>query len=650
MKFTKEHLEYFETSRSLEWLETNGLGGWASGTVSGANSRRYHGLLVAATHPPVGRMVMLSKLDEAIVIEEQRFELGANQYPGAIWPQGFQHLTSFERDLFPVFEYEVGDVRLRKTIAAIHGANTTVVLWEVLSAKGEFTLELLPLYACRDFHSLSHANDYIGHPYLFDEGVFRTLNYQGCPELFISVPGSSFHEMKDWYYNFEYEEELQRGLDFKEDLFTHGKFSVALRSKSKFGVIVSTDDPTGKNAFKLFQKEKKRREQLVAGYLNENLKRLAFAADQFVVNRGRLKTIIAGYHWFSDWGRDTMIALPGLCLVTKRFDDAKNILNAFAASVSEGMIPNRFPDFGEAPEYNTVDATLWFFHAIYQYHEYTGDKRFIHHLVPVLKQIIEWHNKGTRYNIHIDTTGLIYAGVEGVQLTWMDAKVGDWVVTPRRGKAVEINALWYNALCIMAEFLELDEKFEEALDFKLKAEQARESFLKAFWFDEGGYLYDYIGEERNTDFRPNQLYAISLPFSLLNEEQAKNVLDKVEEKLLTPRGLRSLSPDHADYKGHYGNSVWERDGAYHQGTVWSFLLGAYIDALIEVRGDEGKEQAKNILTNFFQHLDEAGIGSVSEIFEGDSPHRPCGCIAQAWGVAEVLRVAVEYDLIPVGEK
>jgi predicted glycogen debranching enzyme len=339
-----------------------------------------------------------------------------------------------------------------------------------------------------------------------------------------------------------------------------------------------------------------------------------------------------------------MIALPGLCLATKRFDDAKNILKAFADSVSEGMIPNRFPDFGEAPEYNTVDATLWFFHAIYQYHEYTNDKKFIHTLLPVLKEIIEWHNKGTRYNIHVDTSGLIYAGADGVQLTWMDAKVGDWVVTPRRGKAVEINALWYNALCIMASFLEINNQQEEAAEYKFKAALVKENFRKTFWFEEGGYLYDYIAEEKNTDFRPNQLYAISLPFPLLEEKRAELVLDKIEKHLLTPNGLRSLSPDHPDYKGYYGNSVWERDGAYHQGTVWSFLLGAYIDALMQVRGEESKTKAKQILVDFLKHLDEAGVGTISEIFEGDAPHRPCGCIAQAWAVAEVLRVLVEFEI------
>jgi predicted glycogen debranching enzyme len=640
----------FISLQKKEWLETNGLGGWASSTVSGAHSRRYHGLLVAATHPPVGRMVMLSKLDESIVIGEERFELGANQYPGAIWPQGFQHLKSFERDLFPVFEYEVAGIHLRKTIVAIHGENTTVILYEVVSSEDEFKLELLPLASCRDYHSLAHANDYIGQQYIFDEGIFRTLNYQGCPELFISVPGSSFTPDKNWFYNFEYAAELQRGLDFKEDLYSHGSFSITLKNKSKLGIIISTDDPNGKDAFKLFQKEKKRRTQVVKNFASEkNLARLALAADQFVVKRGKLKTIIAGYHWFSDWGRDTMISLPGLCLVTERYDDAKNILKAFAESVSNGMIPNRFPDFGETPEYNTVDATLWFFHAVYQYYQYTSDKKFIHTLLPVLKEIIQWHNRGTRYNIHVDTTGLIFAGADGVQLTWMDAKVGDWVVTPRRGKPVEINALWYNALCMMAEFLDLHEQHEEATEYRLKASQVKESFIKAFWFDEGGYLYDYVAETKNADFRPNQLYAISLPFPLLDEKQSQSVLEKVEKKLLTPRGLRSLSPDHPAYKGHYGHSIWERDGAYHQGTVWSFLLGSYIDAWMQVKGEKGKTKAKRVLQHFFEHLDEAGIGTVSEIFEGDEPHSPCGCIAQAWGVAEILRVAIEYELFPVAK-
>ncbi len=647
MKFTDQQLSDFENARSLEWLETNGLGGYASSTVLGAHTRRYHGLLVAAMNPPVGRTVLVSKLDETILVGEEKFELSANQYPGAVVPQGFKYLTSFERDLFPVFEYEADGVMLRKTIAAIHGENTTVILYEVILAKEKFAMELLPLYACRDYHSLAHANDSIGPQYLFEDGVFRTINYKGCPEIFISVPGSEFKESRDWYHNFEYSVEQYRGLDFKEDLYTHGKFSLSLKKGDKLGIILSIDDPTEKDAFKLFAKEKKRRELFLKPFSgNESIKRLALAADQFVVKRGDLNTVIAGYHWFSDWGRDTMIALPGLCLVTGRFSDAKNILKAFAESVSEGMLPNRFPDQGETPEYNTVDATLWFFHAIHQYYRYTSDKEFVVSLLPILKDIIEWHYKGTRYNIHVDTTGLIYAGQEGVQLTWMDAKVGDWVVTPRMGKPVEINALWYNALCMMEEFLKINEESEEAKEYKLKANIARESFLKFFWFEEGGYLYDYINGESNKDLRPNQVYAISLPFPLIEGAQALMIMDKLKNSLLTPRGLRSLSPDHSEYKPHYGGDSWHRDGAYHQGTVWSFLLGPYIDALIKTKGNEAKEEATAILAKFFTHLDEAGVGTVSEIFDADAPHTSRGCIAQAWGVAEVLRVAVEHELFP----
>jgi predicted glycogen debranching enzyme len=645
--FDSHNLNDFRKASSLEWLETNGIGGYASGTVSGAHTRRYHGLLVAAMSPPVGRTVIVSKLDETIVLSEERFELSSNQYSGAVHPEGFKHLTKFERDLFPEFYYKAGDVELKKTIAAIHGENTTVVVYEVLSAKEKFTLELLPLYACRDFHSTSHANDSINQPYLFQDGLFRTVNYQGCPEVIISVPGSEFKESKGWYYNFEYAIEQYRGLDFKEDLYTHGKFVVELKKGSKLGIIISTDDTTGKDALQLLEKERKRREAVIKDFAsNDELKRLALAADQFIVKRGELKTIIAGYHWFADWGRDTMISLPGLCLVTGRFEDAKNILKAFANSVSEGMLPNRFPDQGEAPEYNTFDATLWFFHAIYKYYEYTKDKEFIQSVLPVLQDIIDWHYKGTRYNIHVDASDeLLYGGQDGVQLTWMDAKVGDWVVTPRKGKPVEINALWYNALSIMEFFLADQGNKKEADKYKMKARVVANSFNTKFWNEENGYLYDCIdGDFKNASMRPNQIYAISLPFPLLTKEKAKKVFQVVKDNLLTPKGLRSLNSSHPDYKPVYGGDPWHRDGAYHQGTVWSFQLGAYIDALMEIKGAKGKSEGTSILKEFFNHLNEAGVGTVSEIFDAESPHTSRGCMAQAWGVGEVLRAAKEHEL------
>ncbi|HEY5824481.1 MAG TPA: amylo-alpha-1,6-glucosidase [Cyclobacteriaceae bacterium] len=645
--FAPDDFHNFDKARSLEWIETNGLGGYASSTVSGANSRRYHGLLVASMKPPVERVVVLSKLDETIIIDDKRIDLSANQYPGTVHPRGFIFLKSFERDLFPVFHYKAEGIELKKTIAAINGENTTLVLYEVISASKKFILELMPLYASKDFHTLAHGNDFIGTACLFTDDVFRTLNYHGSPELFIAIPGASFTEQRDWYYNFENTIEQERGLDFKEDLYTHGRFSVELKKGDKLGIIVSTEDPTGKDAFTLFKKEKKRREGLITDFdSNESLKRLELAADQFIVQRGKLSTIIAGYHWFADWGRDTMIALPGLCLATGRFKEAKQILKTFAESVNEGMLPNRFPDHGETPEYNTVDATLWFFHAIHQYYIYTGDKAFVKSLVPVLKEIIDWHYKGTRYNIHVDPIDeLLYAGQEGVQLTWMDAKVGDWVVTPRKGKAVEINALWYNALCVMGFLITETKSAGFPKMYKDKAEKVYQSFNAQFWNDNYGCLYDYIdGDYKNDEVRPNQIYAISLPFSVLDKSKALKVFKFVKEFLSTPRGLRSLGSMSREYKPYYSGDIWNRDGAYHQGTVWSFLIGPYIDSLIKLEEKKGKAEARKFMAEFFNHLNEAGVGSISEIFDAEAPHHPRGCIAQAWGVGEVLRVCIEHGL------
>lgn len=642
--FDKSITQNYAESSKCEWLETNGLGGWASSTISGANTRRYHGLLVAATHPPVGRMVMLSKLDETIEAGGSRFELGTNQYPGTVYPRGFEYLASFEKELFPVFEYEVGGVRLRKTIAAINGENTTIVLYEVLEAPSSFRFELQPFMAPRDYHSVAHVNGAIRRDAQFADGIFRVQAYDGVPEIFISVPGSRFEFRPDWYRNFEYAVEQFRGLDFQEDLFTRGVFTVELRQGSKLGVIISTENPTGRSAFDLFNQETVRRVALLEKLpiRDEVTEALALAADQFVVKRGEnLKTIIAGYHWFSDWGRDTMIALPGICLVTGRFDEAKKILRAFAQTVSQGMLPNRFPDAGEQPEYNTVDATLWFFVAIYKYLQYTNDELFVSdELMPILRDIIVWHDQGTRYNIHVDADGLLYAGEPGVQLTWMDAKFGDWVVTPRQGKAVEINALWYNALAIYAELADRFDLSEEG--FRKRAEMVKEAFRKAFWNENVGGLYDYIdGDHHDDAIRPNQIFALSLPFPLLEGARAESVLQLVEEKLYTAVGLRSLSPDHPAYRSHYGGDALQRDSAYHQGTVWSWLLGPLADAIVAVEGKSGILRAKKMLEAITPHLSEAGIGTISEIFDAESPHAPRGCVAQAWSVGEILRAWIE---------
>ncbi len=646
ISFNSAITQNFEEATKREWLETNGLGGWASSTLAGLHTRRYHGLLVAATKPPVGRVVLLSKLDESILVGDQRFDLGANRYPNAVSPNGYVHLRSFSKKMFPLFEYEAEGVVLRKTIAAIHDENTTVVLYELLEAPSSITLDLLPLLSPRDYHSLSHANDAIRSEGTFTDGMFRVQSYDNMPELFVSIPHSEFTPKPEWYYNFEYLLEQYRGLDYREDLFSHGTFTVQLKPGGKLGVIISTDNPTGRDAFSLADKEMHRRERLLDAlpFRDEMSETLALAADQFIVKRGEdQNTLIAGYHWFTDWGRDTMIALPGICLVTGRYHDAKNILRAFAQSVSQGMLPNRFPDGGEEPEYNTVDATLWFFVAIYKYLHYTHDDAFIRdELMPILRDIISWHDRGTRYNIHVDTDGLLYAGEPGVQLTWMDAKVGNWVVTPRQGKAVEINALWFNALKIYSELASRYELSQEATLFARRAEALKQKFDEVFWNEDTGALYDYVdGEYKDAAIRPNQLFALSLPFPLLEKSKAEKVLRVVEEKLYTSVGLRSLSPDDPAYRGSYGGDQLSRESAYHQGTVWSWLLGPLCSAIVNVEGDSGRKRTRDILEIMVPHFMDAGVGTVSEIFDGNTPHTSRGCIAQAWSVGELLRAHVE---------
>jgi predicted glycogen debranching enzyme len=637
-----------------EWLETNGVGGYASSTVCGINTRRYHALLVAATNPPVGRVVLLSKLDERITVGANTIDLAANQFPGTVHPRGFQYLRSFERNLFPVFEYIAGSVRIRKTIAAIHGENTTVIVYELIESVEDVTLELRPFIAGRDYHSLVHANDGIHRDASFDDGVFALQPYDGLPTLFLRLPGASFHPAPDWYFRFEYAVEQERGLEAHEDLFTPGTFSSVLPKGAKLAVIATAGtrhegrkkSSTDNAGLALFEAERRRRQAIVdqAPIPGRFGRALAIAADQFIVRRGvDHKTLIAGYHWFTDWGRDTMIALPGLCLTTGRFDDARSILLAFADCVSEGMLPNRFPDSGEAPEYNTADATLWFFIAVQRYLEASGDEALVREtMLPVLRDIVAWHERGTRHNIHVDDDGLLIAGIEGDQLTWMDAKIGDWVVTPRHGKAVEINALWFNALMILSDFEEQWGSSAASIAHAAAAERVRTRFREVFWNEENGSLFDVVrGEDRDASIRPNQIFAISLPHPLLDGVDAENVLRIVEEQLLTPRGLRSLSPSDPRFIGIYTGGPRERDAAYHQGTTWAWLLGPYITALVRVRGEAGIAEGRRILKAFEPHLDEACIGTISEIFDGAYPHAPRGCVAQAWSVGEILRAAVE---------
>ena len=647
LKKDKEVLRNFQEAIQHEWLETNGLGGWASSSIIGCNTRRYHGLLVAAIVPPTERMALVSKLEEKIVVDNQQFELGVNNYGGVIHPNGNQHQVSFTRDLFPKFVYEVPGIRLEKTIAMVHGENTTLVIYRVTEATRPFNLELLPLFSVRGYHRLVRSNGDVHYDASFTGDIFQTKVYNGTPEIFFKVPGARYHHDPRWWFHFNYDKERERGLDFVEDLFAYGEFSVELKEGDALGIVISTDDPSTKDAFELLARETSRRQSLLENQPDdETLRQLVLAADQFIVKRGEdLKTVIAGYHWFTDWSRDTMISLPGLCLSTGRYEDAKKILAAFAKNVSQGMLPNRFQDNGEEPEYNTVDGTLWYFIAIYKYLQATGDEQFVlGELLPVLKDIIEWHFKGTRYSIHATDDGLLYSGEPGVQLTWMDVKIGDWVVTPRTGKAVEINALWYNALCIYAKLLELNGNTAEAVAINEKAHLARKSFNEQFWNEQNGYLYDVVnGDYKDDTLRPNQLFAVSLPFNLVDSEKGRGIVKTVTEKLYTLVGLRTLSPDNPSYSRCYEGDPSKRDSCYHQGTVWSWLLGPYVDALVKLGSD--KSLVKNVIENFSYHLNEACLGSVSEIFDAEFPHTPRGCVAQAWGVGEILRVIKDYNLI-----
>jgi len=701
--FNKDICHDLSKAIEKEWLETNGIGGFASSTIIGANTRRYHGLLMAATRPPLGRTLLLSKLEELLCIDGEEFPLSTNIYPNAIYPEGHKNLSQFCLNPFPTFEYSVNGIDIKKIVFMIHGENTTVILYQV-NCRGErtfsLTLKVRVMVAFRDYHGLTLENQACKTDYkILTNGGVRLQPYEKLLPMYLFHNAQTMDNASFWYKNMEYPRENERGLESHEDHFSPFALHFNLNKGKDCHIVASTNEYNKLDVFELLEKETERREYICSNQisrpliplnlpllkgdssmlvqacsLNQNVlvqstrlnqqnggrelegggdkqlrlcETLLSVSDSFLVKRENdKKSIIAGYHWFGDWGRDTMISLPGLTLVQGRFEDAREILLSFARYVSKGMIPNRFPDYGETPEYNTVDASLWYIQAVYQYLRFAKDLNTIRKdLFGVLKEIVAHYMKGTRYNIHMDSDGLIYAGVAGVQLTWMDAKVGDWVVTPRMGKAVEINALWYNALKIMSFLAREMDLSNESKDYNNLAQKVSKSFNDAFWIEEGQYLYDYInGETKNTAIRPNQVFAVSLPYSMLSKKRQINVVEIVKEHLLTPYGLRSLSPKDNDYIGRYCGNVYERDRAYHQGTVWAWLIGPYISAY--VRAYAGNKDAlkyiKGLFVPFYEHLFEAGLGTVSEIFDGDPPHTPRGCISQAWSVAEILRAYFEH--------
>lgn len=639
---------------NAEWLEADGLGGFASGTVAGIRTRRYHALLLTATTPPTGRFVLVNGFDAWVETPADRFALSSQLYtPDAVDPDGAQRIAAFETEPWPRWRFTLEDgTHVEQEIFVRHGASLVALSWRLREPRVGVTLVLRPFLSGRDYHALHRQNSAFRFDAEVQEERVTWHPYPDVPGIVALANGTYTHQPY-WYRNFLYEEERARGLDHIEDLATPGTFRWSLSQgeavlilaaeEQKVGMLPLGDMPTHKYLQTLRAAERQRRQRFPS--------RLQRAADAYLVRRGHGKTIVAGYPWFTDWGRDTFIALRGLCVATGRLDEAREILLAWAGSVSEGMLPNHFPDRGETPEFNSVDASLWYVIAVHDFLQaLAAQKRQVSPpdqriLRDAIEAILSGYARGTRYHIQADADGLLAAGEPGVQLTWMDAKVGDWVVTPRIGKPVEVQALWLNALHIASSF---SDRWKELF------QQGRETFPARFWHEAGGYLYDVIDVDHqpgtvDAAFRPNQILAVGgLPLSLLDVDRARRIVEAVETRLWTPLGLRSLAPGEPGYSPRYEGGVRERDGAYHQGTVWPWLLGPFVEAWVRVRGNtpEARREARaRYLEPLLRHLDEAGVGHISEIADGDPPHTPRGCPFQAWSVGELLRLS----LVVLGE-
>ena len=653
----REVLGVLPVAEAREWLVTNGLGGYASGTVAGLLTRRYHGLLVAPLAPPLGRTLLVAKLEETLERDGETRPLGMNRWADrTLAPEGYRDLERFRLDgTTPVWTYAWGEVQLEKRIFMDPAANTTYVTYRLLRGAGPVGLELRALANYRDYHATTRGSGWSMDIAPVPGGV-RVTALEGARPFVILAAGPGPVDVApahSWYHGFHLAREEERGLDALDDHLHVATIRATLEPGRTLTVACSTDVAPATDGLAAAGRRRRHEAELLTafrpalpaplrapGRVPAWVEQLVLAADQFVVRRPLAAdpggmTVIAGYHWFGDWGRDTMIALPGLALSTGRHDVARRILQTFARFVDRGMLPNRFPDAGEPPEYNTVDATLWYVEAIRQYHAATEDDGLLKDLFPVLEEIVRWHRQGTRYGIGEDPAdGLLRAGAPGVQLTWMDARIGDWVVTPRTGKAVEINALWYNALRTLgalARRLGRDAEAWEAL-----AERVRVGFGR-FWHEAGGYCYDVIDGPAGADaaLRPNQILAVSLPESPLSPERQRRVVAACARHLLASYGLRSLAPGDPRYQGRYGGGPRERDAGYHQGPVWGWLLGPFALAHLRVHGDPAAAHA--FLEPMGQHLADYGVGSLAELFDGDPPFTPRGCIAQAWSVAETLR-------------
>ena len=686
-----------DKARRLEWIVTNGRGGYAMAGVTGLLSRRYHGLLVAAIKAPIERFVLLAKLEVTALVGGLTYELSTNDYPEAVHPRGYKLLESFAARPYPTWRWRLGDTVLEQTLCMGADEDTTHVRFRVVDGKQTVTLQVRPMCTSRHYHTLTTRHT-MPAPQADAKGDTIELRWSDDRPIWRLSHNGDFKNAPDWYYDYVMTVEAERGQDWLQDLYTPGVISATLTARpgSDLTVTATAGARTWRDAVAAFDAALQRAAApamhlpgaapeptpipvegksspgksrksgktaathgksavVIPGEQDPLLAPLARAAAEFLVRRGDgSRTVIAGYPWFEDWGRDTFISLPGLCLVTGRHAEARAIIEGFATYVDQGMIPNRFPPFGQPPAYNTADASLWYIHAIDRYLAYTGDWAFVSdRMYAVVAAILEAHERGTRHGIGARDDGLLAAGTPGEQLTWMDAKVGDWVVTPRIGKPVEINALWYESLSIGADYATRLGDRTRAARWQALAERCRTSFNERFWNESRNCLFDivdvdHVPGKNDALLRPNQIFAVSLTRPVLDERRWAAVVESCAQRLLTPIGLRTLAPGESGYCPRYAGDMRARDGAYHQGTVWPWLLGPFVTASVRVGGGspEVRGQTRRCLDGLEAHLGEAGVCGVSEVADAEPPHQPGGCPWQAWSVAEPLRALCE-DILQV---
>jgi predicted glycogen debranching enzyme len=626
----------FSRSSHLEWLDTNHTGAYAMGTVAGVNTRRYHSLLIGTRHPPAERISVLSRVEETVLLSGERFELAAAQYPGTVQPRGYELLDSFRLDPFPTWRYDLKGATVQKTVCMLERRQSVLLCYQ---SSQPCSVSIRLMLSCRDYHSLAHQNSALAPTERFEQGRCWFAPYPDFPPLTVLHSAQAFSPDPKWYLNNEYLREFERGLDFREDLYAPGSLCFELQADKRVWLLASIESG---------EYDRQVDDAAIDSILSAEAQRRTFskplwrALDQFRIFREKDKpSLSAGYPWFTDWSRDTLISLPALSRGGFAPSETKAILAMLLEQRWQGLLPNRFTDRQGIVEYNTVDATLWFFVAGYEYVQRSGDVAFLRNsLYPAAIEIVDWHFRGTAYGIQSDPAdNLLQAGVPGVQLTWMDAKIGDYVVTPRTGKPVEINALWYNALRVSAGWAETLGKSDDAARLTQQANDTRDSFDRSFWNEQAGCLYDVLTDShRDASIRPNQLFSVSLPFPLLDRGRAKSVVMVVHDKLLTPVGLRTLAPEDPAYRPRFEGDMAARDSAYHQGTVWPWLIGPFVGAYLYAfgRNSESLRYCDEILKTVEGQLDACCLGSISEVYDAEAPQRPGGCPAQLWSVAQLI--------------